>query len=171
MSRIEQARRALKVHKEKIRFSSLEDIGNTIRTFLKYDCNTGLLVWTAGKRSGKIAGNLDKSGYIKLTIDGRTIRAHRVAWYLFYNEDPNGYIDHINGNRSDNKITNLRICDFRANNTNDDRHRDGWLPGTKKHPNNKWEASIMIGKKRHYLGFYDTQEEAHRAYASVFKEE
>lgn len=55
-------------------------------------------------------GSFDKDGYLIYKIKGKQIKAHRLVWFLCYNEFPNGEIDHINRNRQDNRIENLRIA-------------------------------------------------------------
>ncbi len=63
-------------------------------------------------------GSYDKDGYLILKIKKKQFKAHRVAWFLNYGEFPNGEIDHINRNRTDNRIENLRVCTRLQNNRN-----------------------------------------------------
>lgn len=96
-----------------------------IREYFNYDPLTGDLIvrerprsefapnWHSRhlKRVGKPAGKLNVEGYLKVTIDGRLYSAHRVIWMLVHGEMPaypDFEIDHVNGNRSDNRIGNLR---------------------------------------------------------------
>lgn len=55
-------------------------------------------------------GSKDKDGYLILKVKGKRLKAHRVAWLLNYGEFPEGEIDHINRDRTDNRIENLRIA-------------------------------------------------------------
>lgn len=69
--------------------------------------NTSYILFNA-KFAGKRAGNLDCKGYIRIGIDGLTFYAHRLAWAVYYGEWPGETIDHSNGDRTDNRIRNLR---------------------------------------------------------------
>jgi hypothetical protein len=93
-------------------------------------------------------------------------QAHRLAWFLFYGEWPIYEIDHINGDKTDNRIINLRDVPDRINAQNMGIHRNGHLPGVSK-VGKKWRASIQIGKKQTHLGMFSTQEEAYRAYLAI----
>ncbi len=63
-------------------------------------------------------GSLDKDGYLIIKVKGRQIKSHRLAWFLYYGEFPNGQIDHLNRNRTDNRKENLRIATSQQQNLN-----------------------------------------------------
>ena len=67
-------------------------------------------------------GSYDKDGYLILKIKGKQYKAHRIVWAFHNNEMPNGEIDHINRNRSDNRIENLRVVDRQGNIDNTTRY-------------------------------------------------
>lgn len=89
-----------------------------IRKNFCYDADTGKII-----RSDRVngLGSLDKDGYLILKIKSRQYKAHRVAWFLYYGEFPSMEIDHINRNRTDNRISNLRIVN-REENVKNTRH-------------------------------------------------
>lgn len=72
---------------------------------LNYDSKTGLI--TRNDRKGGL-GSIDNYGYLIIKIKGKQYKSHRLAWLCYYGEMPKGVIDHINGNRLDNRIVNLR---------------------------------------------------------------
>ena len=85
----------------------------SLRTLLAYDPETGIFTWKIANsrcvKVGQIAGARSTVGYWEVRWNGgRSQKAHRVAWLYVHGRWPNGYIDHINGDRGDNRIANLR---------------------------------------------------------------
>ena len=95
-----------------IRGKDLGELEHYIRENFFYDPNTGLINRIDRKNSN---GSFDKDGYLILKIKGVQFTAHRIAWFLYYGEMPSMEIDHINRNRTDNRICNLRISDRKLN--------------------------------------------------------
>ena len=111
-----------------------------------------------------------KGGYCQVKFNGKNIRYHAVIWILLTGENiPKGYtLDHINGNRVDNRIENLRLVTQRENTQNRKEHRKGKLVGCYfKKLAGRYESKINIEGKQIYLGLYATEEEAHNAYVSA----
>ena len=77
-------------------------------------------------------------------------------------------IDHINGDKLDNRRTNLRIVTPRQNQQNKKIHINGHLPGTHQHKG-KWQARIWINKKSNYLGTFSTPQEASAVYQEAIR--
>src|SRR5205823_1285596 len=77
---------------------------------LDYNHETGAFTWRP-----KPAGHKHQSGYVHLRIDGQAVSAHHLAWLIAYGSWPLGVIDHINGDRSDNRIENLRDTTSKVN--------------------------------------------------------
>lgn len=83
-----------------------------IKEHFFYNSDTGLITRNDRKNS---TGSLDKDGYLIIKIKGKQIKAHRLAWFLYYGNFPNNELDHINRNRTDNRITNLREVSRKEN--------------------------------------------------------
>ena len=85
---------------------------NLLKEILKYDDEVGRLRWTISKcgiKLGSIAGNVNKvSGYRRISINGISYYEHRLIWIYHNGYDSENFIDHIDGNRSNNRIENLQ---------------------------------------------------------------
>lgn len=115
-----------------------------------------------------LAGCLRPNGYRTIAVDREVNLAHRLAWLLVYGEWPDGDLDHINGERDDNRIVNLRLATRAQNNMNARRpcsNTSGYKGAS--FCRGKWDARIGIDGKDVYLGSFDTPEEAHAAYANA----
>lgn len=95
-----------------------------LRSLFRHCPSTGKIYWHFGlprrlRWGGKLAFNsINGNGYFAGTINGKSLLAHRVIWALHYGHWPVGVIDHINRNRTDNRIENLRDTDVSTNNLN-----------------------------------------------------
>lgn len=150
-----------------------------VRELLDYDQETGLLTWrspTANQvKPGDIAGGLcSASGYIKTRVRGRRYLAHRIAWLHATGRDPlDRQIDHIDGNRANNRFANLREASVSQNHYNAKRRSDsrsGYKGVSLYKQKSKWQAIIGVEGKRFHLGYFDTPELAHMAYAKAAAE-
>lgn len=140
-----------------------------IESHLRYDPETGEFWWKQarkGRSIGKPAGSRYPIGYIyiKLKEAGESgILAHRVAWLLTYGEWPEEEIDHINGDRADNRIRNLRSVTRRGNSLNRKRNSNNssGVCGVSFHKHSRrWAACIIINGKNVWLGRFKTIDEA-----------
>lgn len=145
-----------------------------VRELLTYEPETGVFRWrnpaSNRMKPGQIAGSPNNLGYVYLTIDGRKYRAHRVAWLVLHGLMPTEEIDHINGNRADNRAANLRLSD-RASNMLNQRgpradNRTG-VAGVKRTKSGRFIARFAGGGKTAYLGTFDTVDDAAAAYAAA----
>jgi hypothetical protein len=139
---------------------------------LSYCPDTGELRWKVKRNSyggtvvpGKIAGTPALHGYIKITIDQCQCLAHRLAWLITTGELPSAgmEIDHINGNRSDNRIANLRVVDRSKNNMNScirGNNKSGVTGVSFRKDTEKWHARITVEKRIILLGNFDNIGEA-----------
>lgn len=140
---------------------------------LTYNAETGEIVWNCGsKNAGRVAGSIAKDGYrhIGFTDGGkfRSVLAHRVAWMLHFREQPPEQIDHINRQRSDNRIANLRPATPAENARHRGPIRNAKYKGVAFDPSSRtkkpWRAYIHLRKRRIYIGRYETAELALEAY-------
>jgi hypothetical protein len=157
---------------------------SVLKDLLHYDPETGSFTWRArrpyhfaetpartpewacrwwnSRFESQPAGFTDPSGYLLIRVNGVDYRAHRIAWVYVYGTDPDT-IDHVNGDRADNRIENLRDVDATGNARNAKRRDDnisgttgvGFYPKT-----GRWRARINRGGKTVLLGYFDTKEEA-----------
>lgn len=154
-----------------------------LRSILEYDYQTGGFKWkyrmdappeVNSSRAGKGAFLGSNSyGYKIGYINKKQYLAHRVAWCIYYGEWPESDIDHINMDKSDNRIENLRLADRGQNMRNTGLRSDntsGYKGVSFYKPTGKWKAQIKIphGKVKN-LGYYPTAEDAAEVYASAVK--
>ena len=138
----------------------------TIRANFNYCFKTGALVRLTGRASGKVAGNLDTYGHRQIKFQGKLYLAHRLIWLLVTGKNPIGEIDHINGNKDDNRFSNLREATRSQNMANISPR--GAFKGTTFHKGSgKWTARIRTPEKRYFLGYFNSQEQAHEAYKAA----
>ncbi|RZF66529.1 HNH endonuclease [Sphingomonas populi] len=139
----------------------------SLKQLLKYDPETGILIW---RSNAKIAGYLGSDGYLRIQCRYRKYRAHRVAWLLHYGEWPSMHLDHRDGDRSNNAITNLRVATPAQNSANTSRARRSDLPRGVHRARERYIAVIEHQSKRYRLGRFDTPELASAAYRQAAQE-
>ena len=143
-----------------------------LRSKIAYNPETGALVWKIARNSNLIgteSRSLDKSGYVQVHVLKRTLKGHRLAWLLHFGEWPNHDIDHINGDRADNRIENLR----QVLNAVNCQNKRSPLPSNKlgilgvSWQKGAYRAAVTINRKQHHLGRFATAEQAHAAYVAA----
>lgn len=140
-----------------------------LKSRLRYDPETGHFVWVSASKhnprlQGKRAGTINGCGYRQIKIDYRAYFEHRLAFLYVHGFIPS-MIDHINRSKDDNRISNLRECTLSQNLKNHGRGFNGsGLPCGVRRYGRRYQASITCDGVRHYLGYYDTAEEAGAAY-------
>ena len=141
---------------------------------ISYDPWQGKFHWRrhkGTKREGKEAGYICPLGYRRIQINGKKYQASNLAIAISRGFWPKE-VDHINGNRCDDRLVNLRTVTRRQNQQNRKEHREGRLPGTyigKRSGNPVWRARIECDGTRTHLGTFPTEEEAHSAYMNAVK--
>lgn len=145
-----------------------------LKELLKYDSETGIFTWIVkrrGTKKSKIAGTVHpKYKYHYICIDEQKYFLHRLAWFYMYDKWPDSQLDHINHNKSDNRIFNLREVTAAQNmqNVRAARNPSGLIGIT--FSRNRWVPSIRVNGVKKYLGVYKTPEEAHAAYIKAKRE-
>ena len=149
-----------------------------LKQLLRYEPDTGRLFWLPrgpewfkdgkcsavhscniwnGKFAGKEAFTALKDGYRVGNFQGRMIRSHRIIWVFVTGREPEFDIDHISGNRSDNRSENLRSVDRKTNTRNSAMHADN----TSGHIGVYWKKTRWQAKiQNKHIGSFATKEEA-----------
>jgi HNH endonuclease len=116
---------------------------------------------------GTVTSDPSRDGYLRLRIDGRKHLQHRLAWLYMTGTNPNAEIDHIDGNRANNRLQNLRLASHSENQQNRSarsKNSSGLLGVTWHSKIGKFQSRIMHNHKAHHLGYFSSPNEAHQAY-------
>jgi hypothetical protein len=138
-----------------------------LRELLHYDPETGIFTWKVRAANlikvGDITGCPGGDGYLRIGLHNRLFLAHRLVWLYVYGEWPSLDIDHINRNKADNRISNLRDVSHKQNHQNKSKPSNN----TSGHPGvswykriSKWQARIMHNYKHIHLGLFENIEDA-----------
>jgi hypothetical protein len=147
-----------------------------LRSLLDYNESTGEFTRKVDRRrwkAGQKVGHSLKHGYSVIGLNYCTYHAHRLAWLYAHGEWPPGMLDHINGDRTDNRICNLRLATPATNSQNQRRARSdnksSGVLGVSQHPTSgrRFRAKLHYKGCTLHLGMYDSPEEAHDVYVKV----
>lgn len=145
-----------------------------LREILSYDPESGQFTWVKPTsfrvKKGAFAGSVYGNGYRYIGIDGHSYKTSRLAWLYTHGKWPDHFIDHADGNPTNDRIANLRPCTHAENMQNVRKSPPraaihsryvgvSWSKLAKR-----WTAEIMINFKRSRLGFFDNEEDAAEAY-------
>lgn len=145
-----------------------------LKKWLSYDPETGVFKWLKRPRQracSEVAGTINPDGYRQIGLGQDVYKAHRLAWFYMKGRWPRKDIDHINGNRADNRWCNLRNADKQTNQANSKR-RSTNTTGYKgvmvfgDNRQKKFCARITVNYQSIWLGNFYTAEEAHAAYVA-----
>lgn len=135
---------------------------------IAYDPETGVftaLTSSGCRKVGDRLGYCKADGYRLIAVGGKWIYEHRLAWFIRYGSMPKDEIDHINGDRGDNRIANLRECS-RSQNMMNIESRGVCFHKRQK----KWVAGIRVKGLRYHLGTFTNEDDARRAYIRAARE-
>lgn len=148
-----------------------------LKILVHYCEDTGIVSWKArdfgpgwwnSRYAGRPVGAKDAEGYLITSVKGRVIKLHRLIWIYVHGDIPEGIeIDHINGDRQDNRLSNLRLATDQQNAVNAGVRIDNksGYKGISWHKRiGKWQAQINISGKRVSLGYFNDPKTASNAY-------
>jgi hypothetical protein len=136
-----------------------------LKSLISYDPGTGLFT----RLNGRPAGTRHHRGYIRIKVLSQTYSAHRLAWLWAYGKWPEGEIDHIDRDPSNNRVSNLRIA-TRSQNCANRNLTWGKInpPGTYfERARNRWVATIKVNGRRVRIGAYADKTAASKAYVEA----
>lgn len=152
------------MHNDQISLARLKEV-------LSYDPESGSISWrTPGTGRRAEVGYKKPDGRKRVAIDGKRFVLARLCWFYVHGQWPSGHVDHINGNPSDDRISNLRDVPAAVNNQNRRRHhRDSKtrLMGVVKTTSGTFNVSMSFrGRTLSVYGFR-SEKDAHEAYAEL----
>ena len=145
------------------------------KEMLRFDEGTGKFYWVAPLRSraqvGDVAVAIDSHGYLRISICRHFVKGHQLAFAWKYGRFSSMQIDHINGDRADNRPCNLREVTPSQNSQNRARaqsnSKSGLLGAHWDKRYKKWASEIKVNGRKNRLGQFKTAEEAHQAYLAA----
>jgi HNH endonuclease len=135
-----------------------------LRELVRYE--DGCLYWlpgSQGRTSGPLGSRAGHKHRLQVHVDGVARYVHRLIWLYHHGEWPAGQIDHINGDKHDNRIENLRVVS-QSENSQNVSHRGVTFESRRSSANRPWRARIMLDGKSISLGYYATEADARAEY-------
>ena len=156
----------------KIRIDKDKELYNLCKSLFIYNKDNGKLYWenpayNCKRLKGKEVGTVDKSGYLAMMVKKKNYKVHQICFLMHHKYKPK-MIDHINGIKQDNRISNIRECTSSENGQNRTQLSKNNTSGYKGiclcKRSNKWNATILYKGVRKSLGYYENKEDAATAY-------
>lgn len=144
-----------------------------LRELVHYCPETGIFthLQSRGRVKARAIAGCNSNGYTVIRLDKILYPAHRLAWLYVHDRIPNGDVDHIDGNKSNNQISNLRDVDRSTNLQNQkcasSRNKSSGLLGVNKRENGTFRSYIQIDGKYVSLGTFKYAQDAHEAYLTA----
>ena len=153
---------------------------SSLRELLHYDPETGAFTWRGrsgrgtnkSNAAGNLAGSKSTKGYICIKVGGgKSVKAHRLAWFYMTGEWPAEQIDHKDNIRANNAWANLRMATPKQNAQNQKspsrNNKSGYLGVTWDRTQEKWAATICVNGRNRRLGRFKDPQSAHFAYLAA----
>jgi hypothetical protein len=141
-----------------------------LHDYFSYNPETGVVAWKIARNNrvkiDEEAGSLNTFGYRRVYLFGKCYYTHRLAWFLYYGDWPEELIDHINGDPSDNRISNLREASSVQNSLNRKRsiRNTSGVKGITWHKRDKrWQAILERNNRTIFIGYFKSLLDAKRA--------
>jgi hypothetical protein len=164
-------RRSARFQYRKKPLPEIETLLTEARRLYAYDEAVKGLIWREHKNPkrpwpplGTVAGGDDGHGYRMCLVLGHKFKVHQVVWMIAYGEFPPKALDHINGDRMDNRLGNLRLAEDHQNAQNMKTAKRSHAGVKKSKRSRKFQAVVQHLGKKVYFGSFETPEEAHAAY-------
>jgi len=139
-----------------------------LRCLFVYDTVDGVL---RRKSDNKAVGGLNNHGYHRVVVEGVRYLTHRLIWKMIHDEEPDE-VDHINGQRDDNRLANLRNVSKKVNQENGAKrvNNTSGYPGVSwSRLHSKWRAQINHNGRKIHIGLFGCKIDAHKAYLKAKK--
>ena len=137
------------------------------KQLITYDSNTGIFIWRVSTTNkvnvGDVVGTINDKGYLQTRIQGKIVKLHRLAWAFIYGVFPINQLDHEDQDKTNNRISNLRLADAFINARNMPlkcTNKSGFTGVHWNKKNSNWRVQLCINHKRINLGSYTTLNKA-----------
>lgn len=147
-----------------------------LREIMDYNPNEGTFIWRVarrGVRAGATCGRISVHGYREIGVEGTLYRANRLAWFYVTGNWPQGVVDHVDGDKANDRWSNLRDCSQSQNMGNMAAKRINNTTGHRgvvwDKARGKWRAQICVGGAKRNLGRFSELDAAKQAYANAHK--